>query len=70
MNETYGAENFVEHVEHQLPKLLDGSAKGILCDGVSGHIPYNNWRRYQQTHAYGTLTVLRDPWARLVSHIN
>lgn len=70
LGQVYGDGNFVEHAEYQMPKLLDGTATGQVCDGVSGHIPFNNWRRYPQTQAYGVLSVLRDPWARLVSHIN
>ena len=66
----YGTNNFHEHGEHALPRLLDGRDPSIMADGVSGHIPVNNWRRYPGTKPYGLITVLRDPWARLVSHLN
>ena len=66
----YGAENFHKHAEWALPGLLDASKPTIQADGVSGHIPVNKWRHYTGATAYGLITVLRDPWARLVSHIN
>lgn len=70
LSAAYGADNFHEHAEYVLPRLLDGRDATLRVDGVSGHIPVNTWRKHRGTSAYGLITVLRDPWARLVSHIN
>lgn len=65
----YG-DNFLEHAEYRLPPLLRGDEEPPAVDCVTGHIPFNNWRNYPGNDAYDRMTVLRDPWARLVSHIN
>lgn len=70
LRDAFGDDNFQEHVEYLLPLLLRREREPLRADCVSAHIPLNNWRRYRGTDAYERVTVLRDPWARLVSHIN
>ncbi|MEM7295285.1 MAG: hypothetical protein AAF330_01455 [Pseudomonadota bacterium] len=37
---------------------------------MTGHVPLWSWVLYPGSEAYGRVTMLRDPWERLVSHIN
>jgi hypothetical protein len=66
----YGRLNFVDHAEVLLPDLLRGLAPTRRVDCVSAHVPMCRWVAYRGTRAYPVVTLLRDPWARLVSHIN
>lgn len=66
----YGEENFVEHLEYALPAIMSGKEPAKAADGISGHILLSVWKAYRGTEVYGLATVLRDPWARLVSHVN
>lgn len=66
----YGEDNFAEHVEYHLPRLIDGRDPAAVIDAVSGHVPLCRWSLLGGTGAYARATLLRDPWARLVSHIN
>lgn len=68
--EEYGRANYVDHIEHHLPRLMRGEAPVVECDFVAGHVAYCNWWRLPGGTAYDPVTVLRDPWRRLVSHIN
>lgn len=70
LRSAYGADHFVEHIEHHLPALLDGAQGTQKKNCVSGHVPLNNWRGYPGQGAYARMSILRDPWRRLVSHIN
>jgi hypothetical protein len=66
----YGRLNFVDHAEHLLPDLLRGTVPTRRVDCVSAHVPMCRWVAYRGVRAYPVVTLLRDPWARLVSHIN
>lgn len=66
----YGEDNFQDHVEYRLPLVMRGEIPTMVLDGVSGHVPLCRWSLYRGSDAYARATVLRDPWARLVSHIN
>ena len=66
----YGKGAVVEHVEYQLPDLLAGRRVAIRAPCVSGHVPLWAWRLYRGAEHYACVTILRDPWARLVSHVN
>lgn len=66
----YGEDNFLNHVEYRLPLVMRGEIPTMVLDGVSGHVPLCRWSLYRGSDAYARATVLRDPWARLVSHIN
>lgn len=66
----YGPKNFIDHIEYRLPDLLNGKGAPCRMDGISGHVPLCRWSLYPGAGAYAWATVLRDPWARLVSHIN
>lgn len=66
----YGADNFIGHAEYRLPGILAGKVAPVRVDGLSAHVPLCRWSLYRGSDAYARVTVLRDPWARLVSHIN
>lgn len=66
----YGADNFIAHAEYRLPRLLSRRAPSQVADGISAHVPLCRWSLYAGSGAYGRVTMLRDPWPRLVSHIN
>jgi hypothetical protein len=67
----YGEDNFVEHIEalnrRANKKHLD-ITKQVDC--VSGHVYLGRWLRFAGAEQYALATILRDPWKRLVSHIN
>ena len=58
------------HAESWFAPVRNGSAPGQIRDAVSGHIPYASWIAAGMADLYPAATVLRDPWERLVSHIN
>jgi hypothetical protein len=66
----YGETGMLTHAEYPLPHLMNGSQPTLRLDCVSGHIPLCRWDLMRGTQAYARATILRDPWARLVSHIN
>jgi hypothetical protein len=66
----YGADNLVTHAEYLLPRLLDRSEPTRRVDCVSAHVPLCRWSLYHGSEAFGRATILRDPWQRLVSHVN
>ncbi|MGQ0565922.1 MAG: hypothetical protein ACT4OK_12745 [Gemmobacter sp.] len=68
--DVYGSGNLIEHAEYTVPKLLDGSLPTMAVDCVSAHFPLCHWALYRETDAYARATILRDPWQRLVSHVN
>lgn len=70
LSSLYGAQNFIRHAEYRLPKLVSGGEPTLAVDAVSAHVPLCRWRLLPGTDAYARVTILRDPWARLVSHIN
>ena len=70
LQQIYGPENTVTHAEYALPALLSGQEPTRQVDCVSGHVLLSVWLAYRDTSAYQLATVLRDPWARLVSHVN
>lgn len=68
--EAYGPRNVALHVEDQLPRLIAGRMRTLRADFVSGHVPFGTWARRAGAGAYAPATLFRDPWRRLVSHIN
>ncbi len=66
----YGDGNFTEHAEYKLPHLLSGKLPTLIRDCVSAHIPLFSWHLYPETAVYRRVTLLREPWERLVSHVN
>lgn len=66
----YGAGNSCFHVENNLPSLDNGAAPTLRVDCISGHVPLWAWHLYPGSEHYARVTLLRDPWARVVSHIN
>ena len=53
-----------------LIRFLAGRRDPVRSDCISGSIPLMRWDLLRDNAAYARVTVLRDPWARLVSHIN
>lgn len=70
LERVYGRHNFVDHAENVLPRLMDRSRPTQAVDCVTAHVPLCRWSLFRGTDAYPRVTVLRDPWARLVSHVN
>lgn len=66
----YGVANFQAHAEVLLPRLTAHDMPALRVDGISGHIPLWAWDLYEGAENYARVTLLRDPWARVVSHIN
>jgi hypothetical protein len=66
----YGEGNLISHAEYLLPKLLDRTEPTRQVDCVSAHFPLCRWALYAGSDAYARATILRDPWQRLVSHVN
>jgi hypothetical protein len=63
----YGEEGVLDRAERE----LQGRARQPrISDCVAGVIPLMRWDVYPGSEAYARVTVLRDPWARLVSQIN
>lgn len=66
----WGGNAIVSGAEEVLPTLLSRRAETRVTDVVAGHVPLVRWEFFSGSSAYRRATVLRDPWARLVSHIN
>ncbi|MBC2835870.1 hypothetical protein [Paragemmobacter straminiformis] len=66
----WGPQAVVDGAETLLPQLLARRSETMATDVVSGHVPLVRWEFFTGSSAYRRVTVLRDPWARLVSHIN
>ncbi len=66
----YGTRNMKDHVEYALPQLMAAPETTMVADCVTGHVPLSRWRLYEGSEKYNVATILRDPWPRLVSHIN
>jgi len=70
LEQAYGEDNFLSHAEYHIAVIKSGQVPPVQADCITGHIAWNNWHRQQGADAYAPITVLRDPWKRLVSHIN
>ncbi len=66
----WGADTIVSGADALLPGLLARRSETQVADVVAGHIPLVRWEFFTGSAAYRRITVLRDPWARLVSQIN
>lgn len=66
----WGEAGVVGGAEGLLPTLLSRRAETQVADVVAGHVPLVRWEFFTGSAAYRRVTVLRDPWARLVSQIN
>lgn len=66
----YGEDGVTTGAETQVARIMAGHDMPVSTDCVAGSLPLMRWRLYRDTAAYFRVTVLRDPWARLVSHIN
>lgn len=66
----WGEASVTAGAEAILPRLLSRRAETLVTDVVAGHVPLVRWEFFAGSTAYRRVTVLRDPWARLVSQIN
>lgn len=66
----YGPDGVVTGAEQVACAVTAGHQAPPRADCVIGSIPLMRWEMLRDTAAYGRITVLRDPWARLVSQIN
>ncbi|SEL72388.1 hypothetical protein SAMN05444413_11487 [Roseivivax marinus] len=58
------------HAESWFNEIRFGRRALIHADAVSGHIAFSDWLASGLNKTYPAATVLRDPWERLVSHLN
>lgn len=70
LEQYWGADAVVAGAEGLLPALLTRRAETRVADVVAGHVPLVRWEFFTGSGVYRRVTVLRDPWARLVSQIN
>ena len=70
LRQIYGDAGVIDRAETVLPKLVNRHSTSLASDCVVGQLPLIRWEMLRGTAAYRRVTVLRDPWARLVSHIN
>ncbi|QYK40234.1 MAG: sulfotransferase family 2 domain-containing protein [Paracoccaceae bacterium] len=70
LSQVYGSDNFIAHAEYRMPSLMHRREPTLEIDGVSAHVPLCRWTLLRGTDAYARATILRDPWERLVSHVN
>lgn len=70
MNRIYGADAVIERVEDLASVILAGRHETVRSDCLTGALPLMRWQMYRGSDAYRRVTILRDPWARLVSQIN
>ncbi|WP_306133272.1 hypothetical protein [Roseivivax marinus] len=69
IRELWGEDALV-HAESWFHPIRTGRHAPMRADAVSGHIAFASWRAQGLDRVYPGATVLRDPWQRLVSHIN
>lgn len=65
-----GEDGVVDGVEEKASTILAGRMPPLAADCLAGAVPLMRWQMYRGAEAYRKITILRDPWARLVSHIN
>lgn len=66
----YGEAGVLTQAESRLDGVFAGHERPIVTDCVVGAVPLVRWQHFMGTEGYGRVTVLRNPWARLVSQIN
>lgn len=49
---------------------MNGQTGPLNADCISGHVPLWCWHLYEGAGQYARVTLFRDPWHRVVSHIN
>ncbi|KMK68434.1 sulfotransferase family 2 domain-containing protein [Puniceibacterium sp. IMCC21224] len=70
LQEFYHGAACVVHAESWFGAILAGQKPPMAADCVTGHIAWRSWQACGADQSYTSMTVLRDPWARLVSHLN
>lgn len=66
----YGADGVVTQAERRLDAVFAGHEAPLVADCIVGAVPLVRWQHFLGTEGYGRVTLLRNPWARLVSQIN
>ncbi|MES2846024.1 MAG: hypothetical protein V4747_13430 [Pseudomonadota bacterium] len=70
LRQLYGDDNVTAQAQDRVMSVALRKSGTMATDCVAGTIPLIRWELYQGTALYRRITLLRDPWARLVSHIN
>lgn len=70
LSRLWGEGSVTAGAEAMLPQLMSRRGETCVTDVVAGHVPLVRWEFFNGSSAYRRVTVLRDPWARLVSQIN
>lgn len=66
----FGPDQVTEGTEEMAATILGGRHETVRTDCLTGGLPLMRWQMYRGSDAYARVTILRDPWARLVSQIN
>ena len=66
----YGADGVIRQAEGRLDGIFRGREPAQASDCVAGSLPLVRWLHFAGVEAYARVTVLRNPWARMVSQIN
>jgi hypothetical protein len=66
----YGEAGLLAGVQDIASEIVAGRRAPERADCLSGSLPLMRWELLRDNAAFARMTVLRDPWARLVSQIN
>lgn len=66
----YGEGRVVTQAAPLLDAVFAGRERPIVTDCIVGAVPLVRWQHFTGTEGFGRVTLLRNPWARLVSQIN
>ena len=66
----YGANAVLCRAETRLEGIFSGAKQPVRADCLAGTLPLVRWLHFTGAETYARVTVLRHPWARMVSQIN
>lgn len=70
LERVYGPAGVTCEAQARLDAIFDGQAKPVVTDCVVASLPLVRWLHFAGAGDYQRVTMLRNPWARLVSQIN
>lgn len=66
----YGAEGMVPDAAARVEDIFARKAQPVVSDCLVVALPLVRWLHFAGAGDYQRVTILRNPWARIVSHIN
>lgn len=66
----YGVDGVRRQAEGRLDGIFGGAEPPVTADCVAGALPLVRWLHFAGNESFARATVLRNPWARMVSQIN